>query len=190
GQGYYGGYDLGPDYGAMLQQALAQQNAMVRAAEQRAEQAIDRAMHDPRCKAMYQQHLAQGGRTSFRDFAYWYVATSGGDPTATRRYVESERQNQQKEMAAWQGLQQAQENRRRAMANWQASFGENQRELGNILNGQATYLDSHGARQVLPYLQPGFYRNPANGNLYHLDSFGRYHLRYLNGVWWELTPDR
>jgi len=190
GQIYYGGYNLGPDYGAMLNQALAQQNAAVRAAEQRANQAIEKAMQDPRCKAMYQQHVQQGGRSSLRDFAYWFVATNGGDPAATRRYMEGERNNQIKEQDAWRGLQRAQEESRKAISAWQEGYRQNQSEMGNIMTGKATYVDPTGQRHLLPYTQPGVYRDASTGNVYGLDQYGRYFMRDNNGFWTELTPGR
>ncbi len=190
GQVFYGGYNLGPDYGAMLNHALAQQNSAVRAAEQRANQAIEKAMQDPRCKAMYQQHVQQGGRSSLRDFAYWFVATNGGDPVATRRYMESERNNQIKEQDAWRGLQRAQEESRNAMSAWQEGYRQNQSEMGNIMTGKATYVDPTGHRHLLPYTQPGMYRDANTGNVYGLDQFGRYFMRENNGHWTELTPGR
>lgn len=190
GQVYYGGYNLGPDYSAMLNQAIAQQNAAVRGAEQRANQAIENAMNDPRCKAMYQQHVQQGGRSSLRDFAYWYCATNGGDPAAARRYMESERGNQNKEQNAWRGLQNAQEENRKAIAGWQEGYRQNQNEMGNIMTGKATYVDPNGQRHVLPYTQPGMYRDANTGNVYGLDQYGRYFMRDMNGYWVELQQGK
>jgi hypothetical protein len=187
GQVYYGGYNLGPDYGSMINQALAQQNAAVQAAQNRAHQAIEQAMQNPRCQAMYQQHRQHGGQTSLRDFAYWFVATNGGDAAATRRYMESERNNQRKEQNAWFGLQMAQEQSRQAMSNWQEGYRQNQQEQGNIMTGRQSYTDPSGQRHLLPYTQPGIYRDANTGVVYGLDQFGRYYMRDVNGYWTELT---
>lgn len=187
GQVYYGGYNLGPDYGQMANQMMAQMNNTVRLAEQRAQEAVEKAMQDPRCKAMYQQHLQQGGRTSLRDFAYWYVATAGGTSEGARRYMNNELNNQSKEKAAVQGLWNAQQQSKQAIAAWQQGYYHNQAEAGNIMSGNKTYTDQNGQQHVLPYLQPGYYRNPQTGVLFHLDQFGRYHMRDTNGYWTELN---
>lgn len=187
GQVYYGGYNLGPDYGAMLNEAVARQNQIVRQAEQRANEAVEKAMNDPRCKAMHQQHLAQGNRTSLRDFAYWYVATAGGTAEGKRRYMNNEADINNKEQAARQAYWQAQQKSREAIAQWQEGYRRNQQELGNHLMGNQTYTDPTGTRHVLPYTQPGTYQNPQTGAVYHLDQYGRYFMRDVNGYWTELS---
>jgi hypothetical protein len=186
GQVYYGGYHLGPDYGQLINQQMAEMNNTVRMAQQRANEAVEKAMQDPRCRAMHQQHLQQGGRTSLRDFAYWYVATAGGTPEGARRYMNSEFNNQAKEKAAVQGLWDAQQKSRQAMAAWQQGYFNNQVEAGNILSGNMTYTGSNGQQYVLPYIQPGYYLNPQTGVLFHLDQFGRYHMQDTSGNWTEL----
>jgi len=80
GQVYYGGYNPGPDYNAMINQSMANLNNIVKQAEQRGQQAVQQAMNDPRCKAMYQQHQQQGGRLSYQQFAYEYARTGGFTP--------------------------------------------------------------------------------------------------------------
>ncbi len=70
GQVYYGGYNLGPDYNAMINQSMANLNNIVKQAEQRGQQAVQQAMNDPSCKAMYQQYHQQGGRLNYQQFAY------------------------------------------------------------------------------------------------------------------------
>jgi hypothetical protein len=77
GQVMYGGYNLGPDYGAMVNQAVAQQNYIVNQATARGEQAIQWAMNNPQCAEMYRQHLAQGGQTSYHEFAMQFAGTRG-----------------------------------------------------------------------------------------------------------------
>lgn len=185
-QVYYGGYNLGPDYGQLINQKMAEMNNTVRMAQQRANEAVEKAMQDPRCKAMYQQHLQQGGKSSYRDFAYWYVATAGGTPEGARRYMDNEFNNQAREKAALQGLWDAQQRSRHAIAAWQQGYFNNQVEAGNILSGNMTYTGSNGQQYVLPYLQPGFYRNPQTGVLFHLDQYGRYHMQDASGNWTEL----
>lgn len=191
GQVSYGGYNLGPDYGAMINQSMANMNNIVRQAEQRANQAVQQAMNDPRCKGMYQQHLQQGGRLSLQQFAYQYVATAGFTPGGADRYMASEQQNQAKEKAAFNGWMDAAQKSREAVSNWQEGYRRNQSEMGNILSGNRTYVDAQGQSFTLPYTQPGYYTDRSTGTVYHLDQFGRYHYMQNNSGWWvPLNPSR
>ncbi len=191
GQVYYGGYNLGPDYGEMARQAIERQNQIVRQAEEKGRQAVQQAMNDPRCRAMYQQHQQQGGRMSFEQFAYEY-ARNGGFTEAGKRFAfQVERDNQIKEKQAYQDLLEAQNRSRDAIANWQEGYRRNQLEMGNIMVGNRTYVDPNGQQVVLPYMQPGYHTDRSTGTVYHLDQFGRYHYMLNNsGYWIPLNPGR
>lgn len=189
GQVYYGGYNLGPDYGEMARQAIERQNQIVRQAEQRGQQAVQQAMNDPRCQAMYQQELQKGCRLSFQQFAYEYARNGGFTAEGKLKAFQVEQANQAKEKQAHQGLLEAQQRSREAINGWQEGYRRNQNEAGNVMTGKMTYVDPQGRQFVLPYLQPGYTTDRNTGTVYHLDQFGRYHYMQNNSGWWiPLNP--
>lgn len=191
GQVYYGGYNLGPDYGAMAQQGMARLNEIVNQANQEGANAVQRTMQDPRCKAMYRQHQQQGGRLSFEQFAYEYARTGGFTAQGKARAFQVEQDNQAKEKQAHDGLMEARSRSAAAVAQWQSGFHQNLAEQGNIMAGNRTYVGPNGQHFTLPYTQPGYYNDPASGTVYHLDQFGRYHYMQNNSGWWvPLQPAR
>lgn len=191
GQVYYGGYNLGPDYSAMINQSMANLNNIVKQAEQRGQQAVQQAMNDPRCQAMYQQHLQQGGRLSLQQFAYEYARTGGFTPQGKINAFNVEQNNQAKEKQAFDAWQAAQQNAANAINQWQEGYRRNQNEAGNIMSGNRTYVDPQGRSFVLPYTQPGYYTDYNTGTVYHLDQNGRYHYMQNNsGYWVPLNPGR
>lgn len=183
GQVYYGGYNLGPDYGAMVNQSMANLNNIVKQAEQKGQQAVQQAMNDPRCRAMYQQHQQQGGQLSYQQFAYEYARTGGFTPQGKQNAFNVDQNNQMKEKQAFDGWQEAQRQRAAAMGQWQEGYRRNQMEQGNVMTGKMTYTDPTGQQHVLPYTQPGTWQDRNTGVVYHLDQYGRYYMRDMNGYW-------
>lgn len=188
----YGGYNLGPDYGAMIQQQQAQQQLMNQRMQQQQNAIVQQAMQNPDCQAKYRQHLAQGGRLSYEQFAYQYVATGGFSSEGLARYRQSEQQSQQREAAAWQGVRQAEAARGQAQQQYADGYRRNQAEAGEVLRGNSSWVDpTTGQQRALPYLGPnGGYTDPRTGQRYWRDANGQYFVQAGNGGWYPMNPAR
>lgn len=189
-QVYYNGYDIGPDYGAMLREQQARSQQLDREIQARTADIVQRTMQNPDCYAKYQQHLAQGGTLSYPQFAYQYAATGGFTPEGIQRYRTSEQQNQQREHEAWQELQRAQRQRQRAQQQHADRYSRNQNQAGDILQGRSWWIDpTTGQRQSLPYIGPNQgYVDPNTGNRYWRDESGRYAVQTPSGQWAWMVP--
>lgn len=189
-QVHYGGYDLGPDYGAMIRQVQQQQEAMNAQMQQQTQALVAQAMQDPQCQAMYRQHQATGGRLSFPDFAYQYLATGHFSGPGIARYRATESDNQRREMAAYAGVRQAEQNLSNAIADGNAHFSDNQATFRQTLGGERTWVDPNDGRRVsLPYLGENVPYADPNGYVYQRDANGRYFVRDPNGYVYEMTPE-
>lgn len=188
----YNGWNLGPDYGAMINQQLQQQQMMNQQMQQREAMIVQQVMQDPRAQALYQQHRAQGGQLSFPQFAYQYAATGGFTPEGMARFRQSESASQQREQQSWAGLQQAQRDRAEAQQAQRDGYWRNQNEAGLGLQGRGTYYDpGSGGTLVLPNLQPGqVSRDPRTGQAFVMDQRGNYYGQAPNGQWYPLQPAR
>jgi hypothetical protein len=188
-QVYQGGYNLGPDYGAMLQQQL-QQGANLTAQMQQAEQQlVQRVMQDPQCQAMYQQHLAGGGRLTFPQFAYQYAATAGFTRDGSARFRAGEASNQQRERAAWQDYRAAEQQRGQGQQAYMDGYARNQQESGRVMQGDSSWVDpASGAQRALSYLGPNDAVDPDTGQRFHRDDSGRYYAQGADGLWYPLQP--
>ena len=140
-QVYYNGYDIGPDYGAMLNQELQRGQQLDREMQARTADIVQRTMQNPDCYAKYQQHLAQGGTLSYPQFAYQYAATGGFTPDGIQRYRRSEQQNQQKEHQAGLDWQRAQRERGQAQQQNADRYSRNQNQAGDVLQGRSWWID-------------------------------------------------
>ena len=189
-QMYQNGYDIGPDYGAMLRQQLQKSQQLDREMQARTADIVQRTMQNPDCYAKYQQHLAQGGTLSYAQFAYQYAATGGFTPDGIRRYRQSEQQNQQAEYQKWQELQQAQRQRGQAQQQYADSYRRNQSQAGDVLQGKSWWIDpTTGQTQSLPYLGPNQgYVDPQTGNRYWRNEQGYYAVQTPGGQWYWMTP--
>lgn len=188
----YGGYNLGPDYGAMIQREQQKQQLMNQQMQQQANAMVQQAMQNPDCQAKYRQHRAQGGQMSFPQFAYQYLATGGFTAEGMARYRQSESANQQKEAAAAQGLRQAQAARGQAQQQYAQGYARNQAEAGEVLRGNSSWVDpTNGRQRALPYLGPnGGYADPATGQRYWRDGNGQYYVMAGNGAWVPMAAAR
>jgi len=189
-QVYYNGYDIGPDYGAMLNQQLQRSQQLDREMQARTADIVQRTMQNPDCYAKYQQHLAQGGTLSYPQFAYQYAATGGFTPDGIQRYRTSEQQNQQKERQAWQDWQRAQRERGQAQQQHADGYSRNQNQAGDVLQGRSWWIDpTTGQRQSLAYIGPNQgYVDDQTGNRYWRDENGRYAVQTPNGQWYWMVP--
>jgi hypothetical protein len=188
----YNGWNLGPDYGAMLNGMLQRDQQLAWQMRQAEAQIVQQVMQDPRAQALYQQHRAMGGQLSFPQFAYQYAATGGFTPDGIARYRASEAYNQRREQDAWAGLRQAEQERTAAMQGQRDSYWRGQYQAGLNLQGLGTWVDpNNGSRYELPYLQPGTVsRDPRTGQPFVMDQFGHYFARAPNGMWYRLEPAR
>lgn len=190
GQPYRNGYDIGPDYGAMLREQLSRSQQLDREMQAHTADIVQRTMQNPDCHAKYQQHLAQGGTLSYPQFAYQYAATGGFTPDGIQRYRASEQQNQQREQQAWQELQRAQQQRSQAQQDYAEGYRRNQSQAGDVLQGRSWWSDpTTGQTHSLPYLGVNQgYMDPRTGNRFWRDQAGRYAVQSPSGQWYWMTP--
>jgi hypothetical protein len=134
GQVMYGGYNLGPDYGAMVNQMVAQQNHTVAQATARGEEAILWAMNNPQCAEMYRQHQMQGGQLSYRDFSMQFAGTGGFTPAGKAHYFNVGQINTALERHAWNGYQGALGGSTAAMQDWHNGWSDIQHDRGLLLS--------------------------------------------------------
>ena len=189
-QVYYNGYNIGPDYGAMLREQQARGQQLDREMQARTADIVQRTMQNPDCYAKYQQHLAQGGTLSYPQFAYQYAATGGFTPDGIQRYRTSEQQNQQREHQAWQDWQRAQRERGQAQQQYADGYSRNQNQAGDVLQGRSWWIDpTTGQRQSLAYIGPNQgYVDHQTGNRYWRDESGRYAVQVPSGQWYWMVP--
>jgi hypothetical protein len=186
-QTYYGGYNLGPDYGAMIQQQqqlMQQQRMQMQSHEQ---QIIAQVMQHPNFAPMYQQHRAQGGQMSPQQFAYTLAATRWGSPEGRAYFQQTERQNQMREHDAARGLRSAETQRGNAQRQYMEGGHGIRQESGNGLQSRGTYVGPNGETRVLPYNQPGAIQQDAQGNRYIMNNQGQYFMATPNG-WVPMQP--
>lgn len=188
----YGGYDLGPDYGAMIRQVQQQQQAMNWQMQQQMQAVVAQAMQNPDCQAKYRAHLAQGGTLPYAQFAYQYAATAGFTPDGLARFHAGEADNQRREAAAYAGLRQAEANSAAALAENAQHHAAGQHDLGETLAGNAGWIDPHdGERKSLSYLgDDTAYTDPHSGRVYRRDASGQYYAQGADGLWYAMTPAR
>ena len=188
----YGGYNLGPDYGAGLRQSQQQQQQMNQQMQQGEEQVIANAMRDPVCIQHYQNHRAQGGQMNPRQFAYECARQGRFTPGGQAIAGQVERQNQANEYATAQGLRQAEMQRGQAQQNYMGGYQRNNAEFGNYLQGRSTWTDpASGQQQALQHTQPGqVSRDPRTGQAYQMDNLGQYWAQAPNGQWYKMNPMR
>ena len=191
------------DYGAMIRQSLARQQAAVDAATQRVNSAVQQRMQDPQVQAAYQQYawrMQQSGRRpmDFAAFTYQYIYTNGFSAGGVAHARANEAGIAQREAAAVQGLRQAEQNRAQAMQAQRDGYFRNQQEAGRglmgqstyVLSGQSTYVAPNGAAVALPHTWQPNTTQVYQGSTYHVDASGQYHVLAANGWWYPVTPQR
>lgn len=186
-QVYYGGYNLGPDYGAMIQQQQQIMRQQQQQMQQREQQIIAQVMQDPRFAPMYHQHRAQGGQMSPQQFAYALAATRWGTPDGIRDFQNSERANAQREHEALRRLREAEAQRGAAQSEWAARHHRNNQEFGRTLQGNSTYVLPNGQTIVLPHTQPGVPQRDHHGRTFVMNERGQYFMATPYG-WQPIRP--
>lgn len=188
-QVYYGGYNLGPDYSAMLNEALARNNALNDQIHNAETSLVQQVMQNPQAQAMYQQHLAQGGQLSFEQFAYQYAATGGFTPAGLANYRRSEAVIAERDRNAWLGYRDAEIQRGNAQAGYMDAYHAGQAEAGNVLQGNSTWVDPNtGANTTLAYTGANVSVDPGSGRAYYRDASGQYYAQDGYGNWYAMTP--
>ncbi|HVH33495.1 MAG TPA: hypothetical protein VM847_05230 [Tahibacter sp.] len=190
-QVYQSGYNLGPDYGAMLQQQLQQSAALSQQMQTAEQQLVQQVMQNPDCLAKYQQHRAMGGQLGYPQFAYQYAATAGFSSDGIARFRAAEQRNQQAEQHSRQGYRQAQDQRAQAQQAYADGYAANQAEAGRVLQGNSSWVDpATGQTQSLAYAGQNVSVDPATGRTYYRDDSGQYYVRGDDGLWYAMTPAR
>ena len=69
-QTWYGGYNLGPDYGAMVAEMQRRGQALGQQMQQTQAEVVQRTMQNADSWAKYQQHREAGGGVSYAQFSY------------------------------------------------------------------------------------------------------------------------
>lgn len=188
----YNGYDIGPDYGAMLRQQQAIQ-AQRNAEMQVQQDAIVRgAMQDPRCQAAYQQFLGRGGQMPYPNFAYECARTGRFTPEGMAYANRVEADNRARETARLQDLRRAEGQRNQAQQQLADGYHRNNGEFGNGLIGQGTYGNPlTGGPIVLQNTRPGMVTtDPQTGQRFTMDNLGNQYVLAPNGAWMPMTPIR
>lgn len=181
------------DYGAMIQQSMARMNNIVSQSENRVQQAVQQRMQDPAVQQAWQRYLAQSGgrpQMDYPTFTYQYIYTNGFSAQGMAHARANESGIQQREMTAWQGVRQAEAQRAQAQQGQRDGYFANQQEAGRQLMGQSTYVAPNGQGLQLPHTWQRNTTHQHQGQTYHVDASGQYHVLASNGWWYPLTPGR
>lgn len=183
----YGGYNLGPDYGAMIrqQQALAAQQQQQMMAQQ--QQIVAQVMQLPHFQQMYYQYRSQGGHLSPQQYAVEYAARGRFTEDGMRNFQNSRNQIEANDRRAMEGYRAAEENRRRAQQQYMDGGNAIAQERGYGLSGRGTYVGPDGGGRVMSYMQPGQIQTDAQGNRYVMNNQGQYFMATPNG-WVPMQP--
>lgn len=185
----YNGWNVGPDYGAMIDDVNRQRQAQMMQMQQLEAQIVQSAMQDPVCQRHYQQHRQQGGQQSWPSFAFLCAATNRFDPEGVRQFRAMESQNQSAEARRLGALRLAERNRGQAQQGLAQGYAQGQHEAGNVMQGQSTWTDPRtGQRVVLPYLGGPVSRDPSTGQFYGRDPQGRQYALGRDGMWYPMQP--
>ncbi len=183
----YNGWNVGPDYGAMVDQVNRERAGQMQEMQRREQWVTQQAMQDPICQQYYAQHRAQGGQTPWPAFAYQCAATGRFSREGIQAYRDTEMQNQQAEQQRFRALQEAERQRALAQGQWAGGYGQNQAEAGRVMQGQQTWTDPRtGQQQALPYMGGSVTRDPATGRVYARDGMGQQYVQGADGMWYPL----
>lgn len=183
------------DYGAMVQQQMAQMNQNIARGQQMVNSIVQQRMHDPQVQAAYRQHMAQAAASGrapmdYPSFTYYYVYTAGYSAQGMAHMRGTEAGIQAREQAAWQGVRQAEANRAAAQQGQRDGYFANQAEAGRGLMGQSTWRAPDGSARVLPHTWQPNTTHMHQGQAYHVDGGGQYWIRGQDGYWYPLAAGR
>ena len=183
------------DYAAMIRQSQARQQAIVDAATQRVNGALQQRMQDPQVQNAYRQYLWRMQQTGqrpmpFQTFTYQWIYTAGFSAAGIRHMQQTEAGIAQRENASVQALRQAQADRGQAQQAQRDGYFRNQQEAGRGLMGQSSYVGPNGATTVLPHTWAANTQQQYQGQTYRVDASGGYHVLAPNGWWYPVAPQR
>ena len=181
----YGGYDLGPDYGAMLDQLLLQDQQLAQQMAAYEREITQKAMADPLCQQLYGSHQQQGGQLPYPNFAYLCWATRYFTPDGIAYFQQTEQENWTKEHLAAIDLRQMEAVRGQAQNDLNNTIDNNGSKIGSVVAGSETYFDPYSsATVVLPkFSEPNqMHWDAATQHYYTMDGGGTY-LVWTNGTW-------
>jgi hypothetical protein len=184
-QTYYGGYDIGPDYGAMLEEKMREFDAFGAQLAEYERRVTEQAMADPVCQRLYQGHQQQGGQLPYPNFAYLCWATRHFEPGGIADFQRSEQENWKKEHLALIDLRQMEAIRGEAQNTLNNTIANDKSKLGSVVAGSATYFDPFsGGTVILPqFSAPNIsHWDTATQRYYTMDAGGTY-LVWNNGAW-------
>ena len=173
---------------AMMNQALAGNDALTMQIQGGLGQIQQGAMNDPQVQMAYQNYVSQGGYP--QDFATWalnYRATNGYDTRAVQDVYRQQAINTASEQQAWNGYQDARGSAAAAYAAMQSGYADNQNQLGMATNGQQFYPDPSGAQVGLSYMpNAGSSTNGQSGYTYVPNGNGGYTAYDMNGYAYQM----
>ena len=174
----------------MIQQQMNAMNQNIARGEQQVDQIVQQRMRDPQVQAAYRDYVARaGGRPAmdFPTFTYNYVYTNGFSAQGLAHARANEAGIQAREQASVQGLRDAQTARGAAQQAQLDGYARNQQEAGRGLIGQSTYRAPDGASLQLPHTWQKNTTYQHQGQTYHVDQTGQYHVLGANGWWYPLS---
>jgi hypothetical protein len=184
-QVHYNGYDIGPDYGAMLEEEMRKFNRFGDQLAAYERQVTERAMADPLCQKLYQGHQQQGGQIPFPDFAYLCWATRYFTPDGIAYFQQIEQENWKKERLAAIDLRKMEAIRGAAQNDLNNTIANNDSKIGLTVAGSDTYFDPWSSQTVvLPqFTQPNQPFWDAQTQRYYAMDTGGTVLVWNNGTW-------
>ncbi|MFN0185438.1 MAG: hypothetical protein ACKVQR_16625 [Aquabacterium sp.] len=178
------------DLNAMLQQSIQAMNANIARGQQMVNDNVQQRMRDPAVQAAWQQYLQRtGGRPAmdYPTFTYQYIYTNGFSAQGMAHLRQTEAGIAQREHAAVQGLRQAEAQRGQAQQAHRDGYFANQQEAGRGLLGQSSYVAPGGVALQLPHTWQPNTTHRHQGQTFHVDASGRYHVLASNGYWYPLA---
>lgn len=177
------------DLDAMLRRSQMEMAANIARGEQMVQNNVRQRMQDPVVQQSWQRYLQQtGGRPAmdYPTFTYNYIYTNGFSAQGIAHARANEAGIQAREQAAVQGLRQAEQQRGQAQQAQRDSDHANQQEAGRQLMGNSSYLAPNGQALVLPHTWQRNTTYQHQGQTYHVDAQGQYHVLAANGWWMRL----
>jgi hypothetical protein len=181
------------DYGAMLQQQVNAMNQNIARGQQMVNANVQKRMADPQVRAGYDRYIAQmraSGRPAmdYPTYAYNHIYTNGFSAQGIAHARATEAGIANNERAAVQRLRDAEAQRGAAQQAQRDGHFRNQQEAGRQLMGQSTWVAPNGAALALPHTWQRNSTHQHQGQTYHVDASGQYHVRANNGWWYPLQP--
>ncbi|HVF64722.1 MAG TPA: hypothetical protein VNE58_12085 [Casimicrobiaceae bacterium] len=179
------------NYGAAVQQGMANLDAIINQAQQQVNVAVQQRMNDPQVRASYAeyvQRMRMSGQPvmDFPTYTYNWIYTRGFSADGTAHARANERNIANNEMAAAQRLRQAEAERGQAQQQQRDAYFRNQQETGRGLMGQSTFTAPNGMQMVLPHTWQPNTTQVYQNNTYYIDLTGRYYVRGTDGWWYPL----